>query len=236
MAGPTAASRPREVDLSQLESVERQTLADQVHAQLSEFLISGLLAPGDLLSLRRLSQTLGVSMMPVREAVTRLTADGALEVLPNRAIRVPELSADRFRDLTRVRITVEGQAAFEAARESNPADLAQIASAESAFAEEARKDDPDPVAVIRLNRDFHFAIYRAAHSPVLMEIIRGLWLKAGPIINLDFRNSRERLAGGGVLKRHGRARDAIAAGDGEAARLAIADDIQSAADFILARL
>ena len=79
-------------------------------------------------------------------------------------------------------------------------------------------------------------MYRAAHSHFLMEIIRALWLKAGPIINLDFRNSRERLAGGGVLRRHARAFEGVAAGDGESARLAIADDIQSAADFILARL
>ncbi len=65
---------------------------------LSDLLFSGRMAPGDKLSLRQAADVLGVSIMPVREAVSRLVADKALEVTPNRAIRVPLMTAAQFRD------------------------------------------------------------------------------------------------------------------------------------------
>ena len=83
--------------------------------KLADLLISGRLAPGEKLSLRAAADVLGVSIMPVREAVSRLVADKALEVTPNRAVRVPLMSAAQFRDLTKVRIAIEGHAAAQAA-------------------------------------------------------------------------------------------------------------------------
>lgn len=218
-----------------LDPIERMTLGDRVHGQLSDLLVSGQLAPGETLTLRSIAATLGVSIMPVREAVTRLMADGALEVLPNRSIRVPPMSAAVFGDLARARIEIEGFAASLAATGRTAADLDAIARAERAFADEAALPEPDPARVISLNKEFHFAIYAAAGSPVLMSIISGLWLKAGPVINLDFRSSRKRLASGGAVRRHARAAQAVGAGDADLARAAIAEDIRSAADFILAQ-
>jgi DNA-binding GntR family transcriptional regulator len=90
---------------------ERQTLGDRVYDHVRQLRISGRLAPGDRLSLRPLADVLGVSMMPVREAVSRLVTDRALEVVPNRAIRVPVMSNTQFAQLARIRIEVEGFAA-----------------------------------------------------------------------------------------------------------------------------
>ena len=70
-----------------------------------------------------LPDVLGVSIMPVREAVSRLVADKALEVTPNRAVRVPLMSAEQFRDLTKVRIAIEGEAAAQAAQQRTEPDL-----------------------------------------------------------------------------------------------------------------
>jgi len=64
-------------------------------------------------------------------------------------------------------------------------------------------------------------------------MIGGLWLKAGPILNLDLRENPERLRTGGALRLHAVALAAIEAGDGEAARAAIAADIAGAAAFII---
>jgi len=80
--------------LNEIAPLTRQTLGDRTYAQLSELLVSGRLAPGDRLSLRGAAEALGVSMMPVREAVSRLVADGALEVTPNRAVRVPIMTTE----------------------------------------------------------------------------------------------------------------------------------------------
>ena len=89
--------------LNLVEPLDRQTLGERAYARLADLLMSGRLAPGEKLSLRAAADVLGVSIMPVREAVSRLVADKALEVTPNRAVRVPLMSAAQFRDLTKVR-------------------------------------------------------------------------------------------------------------------------------------
>jgi len=77
--------------------------------------------------------------------------------------------------------------------------------------------------------------YGATGLPTLAEMIGGLWLKAGPVLNLDLGANPERLAAGGAVRFHAEALAAIRAGDGRAARAAIAADIRGAADFIIAR-
>ena len=219
--------------LALVEPLDRQTLGERAYVQLAELLISGRLAPGEKLSLRMAADMLGVSIMPVREAVSRLVADKALEVAANRAVRVPVMSAAQFHDLTKVRIAIEGHAAAEAARLRSRDNLASIAHAEVAMRAESKKKTPDLARAVELNKTFHFAVYEAAQSPVLVEIIRALWLKAGPVINLDLRGNPDRLAKGEAVRFHADVRKAIEAGNATAAAAGIAGDIQGAADFIL---
>jgi DNA-binding GntR family transcriptional regulator len=234
--GDLALNLPAALNL--VEPLDRQTLGERAYAKLADLLISGRLAPGEKLSLRAAADVLGVSIMPVREAVSRLVADKALEVTPNRAVRVPLLSAAQFRDLTKVRIAIEGHAAAQAAQAAlarDKRDLASIARAEAAMRAESEQAAPDLPRAVELNKTFHFAVYEAAHSPILVEIIRALWLKAGPVINLDLRANPERLAKGDAIRFHADVRNAIAAGNVAAAQGGIARDITSAADFILSR-
>ncbi|WNV11516.1 GntR family transcriptional regulator [Tardiphaga sp. 709] len=221
--------------LTLVEPLDRQTLGERAYAQLADLLISGRLAPGEKLSLRTAAEVLGVSIMPVREAVSRLVADKALEVAANRAVRVPVMSATQFRDLTKVRIAIEGHAAAEAARLRGDTNLASIATAEAAMRAESELKAPDLPRAVELNKTFHFAVYEAAQSPILVEIIRALWLKAGPVINLDLRGNPDRLAKGEAIRFHADVRKAIEIGDAEAAKVGIAADITSAANFILSR-
>jgi DNA-binding GntR family transcriptional regulator len=145
------------------------------------------------------------------------------------------MSAEQFRDLTKVRIAIEGHAAAQAAQRRDQLDLDSIARAEQAMRAESLSSAPDLPRAVELNKTFHFAVYEAAHSPILVEIIRALWLKAGPVINLDLRANPERLAKGDAIRFHADVRRAIAAGNGAAARGGIAADISGAADFILSR-
>ena len=215
--------------------MERQTLGERAYAQLCDLLVSGRMAPGEKVSLRGAAGALGVSMMPVREAVSRLVADRALEVTPNRSVRVPVMSVAQFHELAQVRIAIEGHAAAEAACLRTDDDLIQIGAVEAAFQRQSTLPEPDAGLSVSLNKDFHFAVYAAAASPLLIEIIRGLWLKAGPVLNLDLRASPERLREGGAVRFHADALAAIHRRDGLAARAAIAADITGAADFIIGR-
>ncbi len=170
--GAAAEARARP-DPEALPPPGRITLGTQVYDALRDLLIAGELAPGERLSLRTVAERLGTSMMPAREAVSRLVADEALEVLPNRAVRVPVITLKKFRELTRVRIAVEGFAAAEAAQACGPGDLAAIRAHDAAFRSEVRADAPDLERAMRANRDLHFAVYAAAACPRSSRSSRG---------------------------------------------------------------
>jgi DNA-binding GntR family transcriptional regulator len=106
--------------------LDRRTLADAVYDHLRDRLVAGRLAPGERLSLREISAFVGVSVMPVREAVNRLVAERALEVTANRVLRVPLASPEQIRDLADIRATVEGYAAERAALARNAAQLRSV--------------------------------------------------------------------------------------------------------------
>jgi DNA-binding GntR family transcriptional regulator len=217
--------------LDEVGSLLHETLGERVTGELRALLIAGRLAPGEKLSLRRVAEALGVSMMPVREAVSRLAADKALEVLPGRAVRVPVLTLAQFRELTRIRLVVEGFAAEEATKVITEAQIAVVAQHEAAFLA-AAKDPPDPAAAVAANRDLHFALYEAAGMPSLVEMIGRLWLKAGPVLNLDMRHEPRRLDGGSAVVAHAQLLAALRRRDPTAARQALVEDISAAAEHI----
>lgn len=213
---------------------EPATLGRRVYADLSGLLMRGELSPGDKLSLRSIALRLGVSMQPVRQAVDRLVADQALEVMPNRAVRVPVMTTARLAELTRIRIAIEGFAVDEAAHAWTAADMADIQRHDAVFRRECRKRAPDLARAVVANRDLHFSIYRAAALPSLMPIIDGLWLRVGPVLNLDMRASPERIKLG-AGRCHADMMAALARRDGKAARAALTADIGGAAEFIASR-
>ena len=212
-----------------------RTLAQQVYGDLRELLFSGVLSPGEKVSLRTVAEQLGVSMMPVREAVSRLVADSALEVLPNRAVRVPVVSLPQFRELTTIRMAIEGFAAERAAALRSAAELAAMRRFDAAFRRQCGRARPDAGAAVKANQALHFSVYQAARLPALMSIIEGLWLRIGPVLNLDLRGSPERLQLGGAEHCHADLVAAIVQGDGHGARAALVADISGAAAFIASR-
>jgi DNA-binding GntR family transcriptional regulator len=231
LASPGAGKLGEVSALDEVGSLQHETLGERVTGELRALLIAGRLAPGEKLSLRRVAEALGVSMMPVREAVSRLAADKALEVLPGRAVRVPVLTLAQFRELTRIRLVVEGFAAEEATKVITDAQIAVVAQHEAAFLA-AAKDPPDPAAAVGANRDLHFALYEAAGMPSLIEMISRLWLKAGPILNLDMRHEPKRLDGGSAVVAHAQLLAALRRRDPAAARQALVEDISAAAEHI----
>lgn len=230
-ASPAAGKLGEVSALDEVGSLQHETLGERVTGELRALLIAGRLAPGEKLSLRRVAEALGVSMMPVREAVSRLAADKALEVLPGRAVRVPVLTLAQFRELTRIRLVVEGFAAEEATKVITDAQIAVVAQHEAAFLA-AAKDPPDPAAAVGANRDLHFSLYEAAGMPSLIEMISRLWLKAGPILNLDMRHEPKRLDGGSAVVAHAQLLAALRRRDPAAARQALVEDISAAAEHI----
>lgn len=200
---------------------EQAAVHDQVYGQLRDALMAGRIAPGRALSLRSLAAELGVSPMPVRDAVRRLAAERALVVNPvNKRLSVPRLEPDRLEQVALARGWIEPELAARAAGHSSPTLIAALTKADATLDKAMRDGDLD--SYMQANRAFHFTLYRAAGAEVLLNMAETLWLQVGPFMRLVF----ERLGTMALpADRHQEAIAALQAADPDAARRAIAADI-----------
>ncbi len=210
------------------------TKGQQVERAIRSYLASGEIGPGEKISLRKLAAALGVSVMPVRSAVARLQADGVLEVEPGRAVRVPFMSKEQFRELLAVRMEIEGYAAERAAHARDDSDLRLIEELSTSFRLLRAGTSTRTSGAARVNMEFHFAVYRAAKMPTLFEVIERLWLKAGPVVFYHIFLDRIASPSRDSVRLHESAVEAIRNRDGPAARAAIAEDLRLAGDRLLA--
>lgn len=214
--------------------LKRQTLSADVYEQLKNLLISGQMMPGEQISLRSTANALGVSVMPVREAMQRLVAEQALEIGPSRALRIPMMSVGRLREITVIRKNLEGLATKQASLRLNQVTILQIEALGADFAEEMLRNPADGARLIAVNQEFHFAIYRGAEMPMLLQLIEALWLRIGPILNYDLRSSSSmRVASLRAVEHHKNLVTALKRRDSIAACNALQADIDSAANFII---
>lgn len=160
----------------------RATIQDLVYRQLRSALINGNFDPGQVLTISSLAGQFGTSHMPVREALRRLAAENALDVSRNGSARVPPVTLARLDDLCRARVAVEGLAVELGARFITAEDFASLTEIENAHTAAAKAGDVYGMLVG--NHDFHFAIYRASGSDVLVQLIDTLWLRFGPYMRM----------------------------------------------------
>jgi DNA-binding GntR family transcriptional regulator len=219
--------RSRVTAVPALGRAERNTLQDQIYAKLCTAIMAGKLTPGRAVSIRGLAASLGTSPIPVREALSRLVAEQAVEVLPNGSVAVPLMSRERFIDVRRTRLVIEGYATELAAGSIGDADIEKLyrlhAETMKAFA------DRDAKRFLARNQRLRFIIYEATGSATLMPIIRSLWLQVGPLFNLPFVEPALQVCLGYDLE----AIRALSRRDGPEARRWIERDISETGDFIL---
>ena len=86
-------------------------LQEQLYQRLRADLLAGRYLPGQRLKIRDLAAAWGTSPMPVRAALQRLAAEGALEGEAQRSLHVPQMDGERYRHLLQVRLSLEGLAA-----------------------------------------------------------------------------------------------------------------------------
>ena len=161
----------------------RGQLQNRVFEQLRRGLMVGAFVPGQVMSLRKLATAFGTSPMPVREALTRLVVASALEETANGSVCVPRLTPARLAELFAVRELLEGAAGEAACRHCTPELIGELASInDELLAAIARRN---LIGCLSLNQRFHFVLYEAAQSDVLMPLIESLWLQFGPTMYLS---------------------------------------------------
>jgi DNA-binding GntR family transcriptional regulator len=212
---------------------KRQTLGADVYRQIRELLMTGRLMPGEQISLRSTAEALGVSVMPVREAMYQLVAEHALEISPNRAVRVPLTKVSQFREITLIRIHIESLAVERAALDASPALIADLRGWNERLEREMSLKKPDASRLISFNKEFHFSAYRAAGMPTLLKMIEGMWLRIGPILNYDLRGPSQRVAERMAVKQHYRIIEGMEKHDPAIAAEGLRLDIEGAAQYIV---
>ncbi|MBI1217968.1 MAG: FCD domain-containing protein [Rhodobacteraceae bacterium] len=219
-----------------LAPVGRETVQDRVYAELRRALIGGLFAPSQVLTIRGLADALMTSTMPVREALGRLISEQALEALPNRTIRVPPITLERIDDLLRARVLIEGEAIALAAPHMDAPRLATVRKIMTEWQRLRLGGNPQTVdREVALNQAFHFEIYHACGSSVLIPMIESLWLQSGPCTRAAIFAFSEAGESDAALF-HLRILEALEAGDAAAARAALVADISRPFAFLRDKL
>jgi DNA-binding GntR family transcriptional regulator len=199
--------------------VEAEHLNAAIYAELRRRLVTGKMSPGHGLSTRGLAQELGVSQTPVRDALSRLAAEGAVQIRSKRRVVVPAMTQERFDDLFRCRLLLEPEAAVLALPHIDAARLTRLREIDAALDAAIANGDAD--AYMECNHAFHFTLYAAQGRRTLTQLIETLWLQFGPFMRLVY----GRIGAMHLFDQHQAAIEAIVANDAEALRTAIAGDI-----------
>jgi DNA-binding GntR family transcriptional regulator len=196
------------------------------YARLRDMILFGHLAPGAPVTIQGLIADLGAGMTPVREAIRRLTAEGALLPQGNRRVAVPQMSAEMLDQVAFARLAIEPNLAARAAGRLTPAQIDRLEAIDAKVNRAIESGNlPDYLAA---NHAFHFALYEAADAPVLLDLARSLWLRAGPSLRVVI----DRFGRETAPDLHREALAAMRARDAKALAAAIERDIQQGVDHV----
>jgi DNA-binding GntR family transcriptional regulator len=153
-------------------AIEKTSVAEQTYRYLRDTILQGHLAPGQRLPLERVCARLGVSRMPVKEAIGRLVSEGLVEVQPRRGTYVARLDAREVAETFDVRGALEALGAELAAARATEADVARLR--EQIGALEASGRARDVQSHVAGNFAFHGAIVELGGNERLLALYRQL--------------------------------------------------------------
>lgn len=225
------ALQPRGRPADEARPLERNgNLHDAAYEQMRQALIDGRFKPGQAFSIRTLAAVFGTSPMPVRDALKRLAAERVLELRPNRSVAVPRMSRSRFQEILQVRLALEPMLVARAVPHLTAEQIGAMAHEHERMC--AAESQQDPAAYLAANRRFHFRLYEAADTTVMLPIVESLWMQVGPYLHEVF--GAHKAATRTADHHHLEILRALRRLDAEAASRALWRDIFDAADEILA--
>jgi DNA-binding GntR family transcriptional regulator len=142
--------------------------AEQAAASLRDEILSGLIPSGTRLGEAELAGRLSVSRTPIREALSRLAAEGLVEIQPNRGARVATWTTEQLREIFELRLRLEPHAVRQAVPNLSGSQLDELDELAEAM------NRADLSRLVELNRRFHGLFIDAAGSPPLAAALRGV--------------------------------------------------------------
>ncbi len=189
------------------------------YARLRDMVLFGTLAPGQPVTIQGLVVALEAGMTPVREAIRRMTAEGALSPMGNRRVTVPVMTRADLAQLAFARLTIEPRLAELAMQALTPRLIDRLAAMDARVNEAIVTGNIHDY--LEWNHAFHFALYEASGAQVLIDMARSMWLRFGPSLRVVC----GQINGLGLPDQHAEALTAMRAGDGAALGEAIRRDI-----------
>jgi DNA-binding GntR family transcriptional regulator len=192
---------------------------ERVYRTLRSELMHGQIEAGVALTLRGIAAKYGASMTPAREAVRRLSAEGALSVSLTGRVTAPVLSTDRIEELAAIRALLEPELASRAQPRAHMALIERLYAINGVILQAIVKNDP--VAYIRSNLEFHRTLYLRAQAPAMLAMVETVWLQLSPTMTVLYAKLQRREAS----DNHRKVIAALRAGDEAGLRLAIRADV-----------
>jgi len=162
----------------ELQPIHHKPLNETVYERILRAIASGRFLPGTKVTLSGLAKQLGVSLMPVREALRRLEAENLVS-MKNRRIVIKQYSENELRELLTIRLHLESLAAQKAAINSTQETTRKLENLMDQM-DKARGFE----AYLEKNRLFHLTLYSASEMFILLDTIQDLWLRASPYLHI----------------------------------------------------
>lgn len=199
------------------------SLRDRVFSQLQNDILNGLYEPGESLIESKLSEELGVSRTPIREAIRQLELEGLVKTVPNKGATVNGVSSQDIEDIYTIRMLIEGLAARWATEKITPKELKELK--DSVELEEFYTNKKDSEQLLKFDTRFHDIIYKACKSRPLMHTLSTFhhYVQKARSISMS---SPERAAE--VLEEHKAILQAIIDGDGYKAERLTTEHVKNA--------
>lgn len=191
-----------------------------VYEKLRMMILFGDLAPGQAVTIQGLTEELAAGMTPVREALRRLIAEGALTHQGNRRVSVPILTPDCVDELYFMRKTLEPELTRRAAERITDEVLKTMIACDNDLNDAIAKGDIG--GYLTHNYRFHTMIYDCAEAPIMAATVDRLWLRFGPSLRVVC----GRFGTSNLPDMHKDLLDAFAGRDADAAALAMAGDVE----------
>jgi DNA-binding GntR family transcriptional regulator len=207
------------------------TIASYVLNTIRDGILAGRYPLGSRLDQQMLADEMSVSVIPIRESLRQLEAEGLVQIYPRRGAFVAKLSASELKEIYEIRQVLEGLATQLAVPNLSPSALAQLARIVERM--ERATTAHDFGRLLELNRSFHFTIYQASRRPFLLQMISSLWDRCSLYRRL-YIYLPERAPQ--ALAEHTEIYAACWAGNAAAAGQAVRENIQQTVEGILEKL
>lgn len=212
-------------------------MSGNIYEAIKAQLLQGEIPPNGRLSVETIRGEFGVSKQPVMEALRFLAADGLVEILPQVGCVASTYSSAEVEDFFHMFAGLEGAVAGVAARRCTQEALEELDAVSRRIRTLATNPDPDirSLEYLTLNRDFHERIHRMAGSRIIADTSRRMWDLSDFLINTAGVSQPMAASVGERQDDHDRIREALAAGDPDAAKTRMVNHILETVELLQGR-